>query len=179
MNSADEDALKPVLADRLQELARSSAALELSHRSVVSAETIDVLSRGDDGIIEIKALTGRFACVVDILVHKMLPTIDEIEGQESVLPLDRIQRAEKRGWVAVATDLSAARGLRNCIAHEYNAEGWWQIARPVCALVPSLRLSVEQTMTAGSTSSSRDRSRRSSWSVRSAIRPTAGAQARI
>jgi hypothetical protein len=141
--------LKAFLADRLQELARSSAALELSYRRVVSAETIDVLSRSDEGMIEIEALTARFARVVDILVQQTLRTIDEIEGQEPTLPLDRVQRAEKRGWVAAAADLAASRGLHNRIAHEYDAEEWRQIARAVYALVPSLLLSVERTTAAG------------------------------
>ena len=116
MSPSHDQAMKAVLAERLQELARSGAALELSYRRVVSAETIDMLSRSDEGMIEIEALTARFARVVDNLVQQTLRTIDELEGQEPALPLDRIQRAERRGWVAAASDLVAARGLRNRIA---------------------------------------------------------------
>lgn len=47
-----------------------------------------------------------------------------------------------------ANDLAAARALRNRIAHEYDAEGWRQIACAAYALTPSL-LSVEGTLTAG------------------------------
>jgi len=148
MSNARDEALRAVLADRLQELARSGKALELSYRRVVSADTIDALSRSDAGMIEIEAFTARFARVVDILVQQTLRIIDEIEGQEPALPLDRIQRAEKRGWVAAAADLVAARGLRDRIAHEYDAEGWRQIARAAYALVPSLLLSVERTIAA-------------------------------
>jgi hypothetical protein len=82
-------------------------------------------------------------------LHRRQKNGGEIEGQQPALPLDRIQRAEKRGWVAAAADLTAARGLRNRIAHEYDAEGWRQIARAVYALVPSLLLSVERTLAAG------------------------------
>lgn len=149
MNTTHDESMKAILADRLQELARSSAALELSYRRVVSAGTIDVLSRSDEGMIEIEALTARFARVVNILVQRTLPTIDELEGQEPALPIDRIQRAEKRGWVAAAADLVAARGLRNRIAHAYDAEGWRLIARAVYAPVPSLLLSVERLSVAG------------------------------
>jgi uncharacterized protein YutE (UPF0331/DUF86 family) len=149
MNAGRDEALKAVLADRLQELARARNALELSYRRVVSPDTIDALSRSDEGMIEIEALTARFARVVDLLVQQTLRTIDEIEGQEPALPIDRINRAEKRGWVAAAADVAAARGLRNRIAHEYDAEGWRQIARAAYALVPSLLLSVERTMAAG------------------------------
>ena len=149
MNSGRDEALKAVLADRLQELARARNALELSYRRVVSPVTIDALSRSDEGMVEIEALTARFARVVDILVQQTLRTIDEIERQEPVLPLDRINRGDKRGWVAAASDLTAARGLRNRISHEYDAEGWRQIARAAYALVPSLLLSVERTVAAG------------------------------
>jgi uncharacterized protein YutE (UPF0331/DUF86 family) len=131
MTPGRDETLRAVLADRLQELARARGALELSYRHVVSPDTIDALSRSDEGMIEIEALTARFSRVVDILVQQTFRTIDEIEGQEPALPLDRIQRAEKRGWVAAAADLAAARGLRNRIAHEYDAEGWRQIARAV------------------------------------------------
>lgn|GEM_PF-485639 len=149
MTAGRDETLKAVLAVRLQELARARGALELSYRRVVSPDTIDALSRSDEGMIEIEALTARFARVVDLLVQQTLRTIDELEGQEPALPLDRIQRAEKRGWVAAAADLAAARGLRNRIAREYDAEGWRQIARAVHALVPSLLLSVERTLAAG------------------------------
>jgi hypothetical protein len=149
VNTGRDETLKAVLADRLRELACPCGALELSHRRVVSPDTVDALSRSDAGMIEIEALTARFAGVVDLLVQPTLQTIDEIEGHEPGLPLDRIQRAEKRGWVAAAADLAAARGLRNRIAHECDAEGWRQIARAVYALVPSLLLSVERTMAAG------------------------------
>jgi hypothetical protein len=141
--------LAAALADRLQELARARSALELSYRRVVGPDMIDALSRSDEGMIEIEALTARFARVVGILVQQTLRTIDEIEGQEPALPLDRIQRAEKRGWVAAAADLTAARGLCNRIDNGYDAEGWRQIARAVYALMPSLLLSVERTLAAG------------------------------
>ena len=149
MNVDRDQLLKATLADRLRELARASGALQLSYRRVVSPDTIDVLSRSDEGMIEIEALTARFARVVDLLVQQTLRTIDEIEGLDAALPLDRIQRAEKRGWVAAASDLSAARALRNRIAHEYDAEGWRQIARAAYALSPSLLLSVERSIAAG------------------------------
>lgn len=149
MTAGRDETLKAVLAVRLQALARARGALELSYRRVVSPDTIDALSRSDEGMIEIEALTARFARVVDLLVQQTLRTIDELEGQEPALPLDRIQRAEKRGWVAAAADLAAARGLRSRIAHEYDADGWRQIARAVYALVPSLLLSVERLLAAG------------------------------
>lgn len=79
----------------------------------------------------------------------MLRAIDELEGQDPATPLDRIHRAEKRGWVASADELVEARGLRNRIAHDYDAEGWRQIARLAYALVLQLLLSVERALNRG------------------------------
>jgi hypothetical protein len=107
---------------------------------------IDVPSGSDDGLIELEAFTARFARLVDLYVQQVLRAIDELESQDPVPPIDRILRAEKRGWVASASELVAARDLRNRIAHEYDAEGWRQIARAAYALVPQLLLSVERTI---------------------------------
>lgn len=117
--TADRDAaLRAILIDRLSDLRRASRALELSYRRVVSPETIDVLSRSDEGMVEIEALTARFARVVDILVRQTLRTVDECAAAGPH------PRAEKRGWVSAAIDLVASHALRNRIAHEYDAEGW-------------------------------------------------------
>lgn len=97
MSTARDEALQAVLADRLHELARARNALELSYRRVGSPDTIDALSRTEEGMVEIEALTARFARLVDILVQQTLRTTDEIEGQEPALPLDRIHRAQRRG----------------------------------------------------------------------------------
>jgi hypothetical protein len=149
VSTGRDEALKAVLADRLHELARARTALEPSYRCVVSPDTIDALSRIEEGMVEVEALTARFARLVDTLVQQTLRTIDEIEGQAPALPLDRIHRADRRGWVAAAADLAAARGLRNRLAREHDAAGWRQIARAAYALVPTLLLSVERTLAAG------------------------------
>lgn len=138
--------LGEVLAERLTELRRARDALQLSYRRVGGPDMIDVLSRGDDGLIEIEAFTARFARVIDILVQQVLRSADEREGLEPVGPLDRIERAEKRGWAAAAADLIDAGGLRNRIAHEYDAEGWRQIARLAYGFVPPLLLCVERVL---------------------------------
>ena len=51
--------------------------------------------------------------------------------------LDRIYRAEKRGW-GVAAELVKIRELRNLIAHEYANEQMADIYVAVAALTPSL-----------------------------------------
>ena len=52
--------------------------------------------------------------------------------------LDRIQRAEKRGWVQSAQDLVRIRELRNLVAHEYAADRMAEIYTGIARLAPSL-----------------------------------------
>jgi hypothetical protein len=140
-------AAEPLLrlpAQRLGELKRASEALELSYRRVGSADMIDVLSRSADGLVEIEAFTARFARMTDLLIQQVMRTVDEIELEPAGSVLDRIARAEKRGWVASAEQLTQARILRNRIAHDYDAEGWRLIARAAHALTPVLLLAAER-----------------------------------
>ncbi|MEG1834349.1 MAG: hypothetical protein RR101_13390 [Burkholderiaceae bacterium] len=142
----ERDTLAEVLRERFKELELAHKALDLSYRRIIDAEMIDALALSDDGLIEIEAFTARFARLVDVYVQQVLRSIDEWELQEPGSLLDRIARAEKRGWVSKAADLIAARALRNRIAHEYDAEGWRQIARAAYALVPALLLAAERTL---------------------------------
>lgn len=146
MTGSGTDPLARLLRQRLDDLTRARDALELSYRRIGSAEMIDVHSRSPDGLIEIEAFTARFARLTDVLVQQVLRTVDEIEAEPAGSVLDRLARAEKRGWVASGAELSAARALRNRIAHEYDAEGWRLIARAAHALVPQLLLTVERTL---------------------------------
>ncbi len=51
--------------------------------------------------------------------------------------LDRIERAEKRGWIA-ASDLVRIRELRNLIAHEYIEDKLRELYLAVLELAPLL-----------------------------------------
>jgi uncharacterized protein YutE (UPF0331/DUF86 family) len=52
--------------------------------------------------------------------------------------LDRIYRAEKRGWIDDAITLVRIRELRNLIAHEYAADKMAEIYAAIAALAPDL-----------------------------------------
>ena len=85
----------------------------------------------------LESLTSRFSRLSDMLVQRVFRLVDEIELTGSSTVLDRIYRAEKRGWV-VADELIKMRELRNLIAHEYSADALTQIYAAVLALSPSL-----------------------------------------
>ena len=85
----------------------------------------------------LESLSSRFARLADLLIQRVFRLIDEIEltGDGSIL--DRIYRAEKRGW-ASAAELVNIRELRNLIAHEYATEKMPEIYSAVVAMSPVL-----------------------------------------
>lgn len=91
-----------------------------------------------DELERLESLSSRFARLADLLTQKMLRLIDELELTSDGSLLDRIQRAEKRGWVESASYLLQIRELRNLIAHEYVADRMLELHRAVFALTPIL-----------------------------------------
>ncbi|SJM88953.1 conserved hypothetical protein [Crenothrix polyspora] len=86
----------------------------------------------------LESLSSRFARLSDLLTQKMMRLIDELELTPDGTLLDRIQRAEKRGWVESASYLLQIRELRNLIAHEYAADRMSEIYQAVATLTPTL-----------------------------------------
>ena len=86
----------------------------------------------------LESLASRFARLSDLLMQRVMRLIDDLELLDSGTLLDRIHRAEKRGWVDDATTLVRIRELRNLIAHEYAAEKMADIYSAVAALAPGL-----------------------------------------
>lgn len=74
--------------------------------------------------------------------------IDELELVGSSTILDRIYRAEKRGWIQ-ADRLIQIRELRNLIAHEYAADSLDEIYDAIAALAPKLIQLVPLVIEAG------------------------------
>lgn len=85
----------------------------------------------------LESMAARFARLSDLLIQRIFRLIDELElnGQSTVL--DRIYRAEKRGW-AQADQLIKIRELRNLIAHEYATEALAEIYAAIIELSTSL-----------------------------------------
>jgi hypothetical protein len=64
-------------------------------------------------------LTSRYARATDMLVNKVLRSIDTVESEDIGTIIDIMNRAEKRGFVEFAELLHAIKDLRNNIVHEY------------------------------------------------------------
>ena len=85
----------------------------------------------------LESLTSRFARLADLLIQRVFRLVDEIELTGGGSILDRIYRAEKRGW-ASAAELINIRELRNLIAHEYATEKMLEIYSAVAAMASIL-----------------------------------------
>lgn len=93
----------------------------------------------------LESLTSRFARLADLLIQRIFRLIDEIELTGGGSILDRIYRAEKRGW-ANAAELIKIRELRNLIAHEYATEKMLEIYTAVAAMSPALLAAVPKVI---------------------------------
>lgn len=93
----------------------------------------------------LESLTSRFARLADLLIQRVFRLVDEIELTGGGTILDRIYRAEKRGW-ANAAELINIRELRNLIAHEYATEKMLEIHRAVATMSPVLLAAVPEVI---------------------------------
>lgn len=103
-----------------------------------SASLIGRLELSDEELAGLASLSSRFARLADLLIQRLMRLIDELELESVGSILDRIQRAEKRGWVAQTGQLIRIRELRSLIAHEYAAEKMAEIYAGVARLAPTL-----------------------------------------
>ncbi len=98
----------------------------------------------------LESLTSRFARLSDLLIQRGFRLIDEIELVGNSTLLDRIYRAEKRGW-AQSEHLIKIRELRNLISHEYASESMHEIYLAVFELSPLLLACVPKVVQTGQT----------------------------
>jgi len=84
-----------------------------------------------------ESLASRFSRLADLHIQRVMRLIDDLELVPQGSLLDRIERAEKRGWIA-APDLVRIRELRNLIAHEYVEDKLHELHLAVLELAPLL-----------------------------------------
>jgi len=102
----------------LDELARARVHLDFSFQQVAGlAADPGRLSAAQ--LVNVEAFCARFARTVDLLVNKVLRSLDRAELLAQGTLIDVVNRAEKRGFVARAADLREMKDVRNIIAHDY------------------------------------------------------------
>ncbi len=135
-----------LLKDELTGLALAASHFEYSVSRCV--DLIDQKELSPEQLERLESLTSRFARVADLLTQRIFRLFDEIELTGSSTVLDRIYRAEKRGWVN-ATQMIKIRELRNLIAHEYATDKMLEIYRAVLTLAPTLISTIPRVQETG------------------------------
>jgi uncharacterized protein YutE (UPF0331/DUF86 family) len=114
--------VKPIalrlLEEALGELASARAHLNYSFKQI--ANLPDPLPNPTEAELEsAEAFTSRFARCVDLFVNKVLRALDRAELKPQGTLLDVVNNAEKRGFIARASELREMKDVRNIIAHDY------------------------------------------------------------
>jgi hypothetical protein len=106
-----------VLRENLNALNLSADWVKYSYEQCVPIGIRAQYSR--DEFDKFENLTSRYARATDMLVNKVLRSIDTVESEDTGTIIDIMNRAEKRGIVESAELLHTIKDLRNNIVHEY------------------------------------------------------------
>lgn len=121
--------LQNILNHELKLLKESSNALEYSYNI---CKEIGLKEKYSEKELEsYEALCSRFARLSDIMIQKILKTVELIDLESSGTVRDRINRSHKKGLITSAERLIEIRILRNEIAHEYLPEAFKDIFEKV------------------------------------------------
>ncbi len=133
-----------LLKEELQDLESAATHLRFSIN-----RTQDLLNQQEwspEELERLESLASRFARLSDVLVQRVMRLIDDLELTATGTLLDRIHRAEKRGWIDDAITLVHIRELRNLIAHEYATDKMAEIYVAIAALAPELLATVPKVV---------------------------------
>jgi hypothetical protein len=92
----------------------------------------------DDEFDKFENLTSRYARTTDLLISKVLRSIDAVELIDSGTLIDTANRAAKRGLVDSVSKLRNLKDLRNEISHEYETDDLKNLFKAVLAAVPEI-----------------------------------------
>ena len=107
-----------VLRDNINSLNLSAEWVRYSYEQ---AQKIGIKTSYSAGELEkLEVLSSRYARTTDILVNKVLRSIDTVEFEDIGTIIDIMNRAAKRGIVQSVEILHALKDLRNNIVHEYH-----------------------------------------------------------
>ena len=106
-----------VLQENISKLNLSAEWVRRSYEQTKAIDRKDVYSI--DEFDKLENLASRYARTTDMLVNKVLRSIDTVESEDIGTIIDIMNRAEKRGIVESAELLHTIKDLRNSIVHEY------------------------------------------------------------
>jgi len=128
------------------ELAAAVRHLEFSQHSVTELHLgKNPAEWSPEALEKVEAFTSRFARTVDLLIHRVLRSIDYYELQEPGSLLDVANRAAARGIVDSVDWLRVIKDARNRIAHDYTGDHLADLLDFCQQEVPELLLVCERT----------------------------------
>jgi uncharacterized protein YutE (UPF0331/DUF86 family) len=134
---------KKTFCENLKLLNKNLQWLEKSYsKSVVIDFNQKEFSEKEYEILE--TLTNRFGRTVDLMLNKVLRSLDLLELEESYRKLDIVIRAEKRGFVDNFNTLIEMKDLRNELVHEYIQEDLKDRFKEVIEYTPQLFKIIEK-----------------------------------
>ena len=135
----NEEKLKELLKESFEELDKSLSYLRVSYER---CKSIDFDSLGEDELIELEALSGRFARTCDILTAKVIRTLLFYLREEPKTLIDTANFLEKLG-IAKANEILRIKDLRNLVVHEYKEEEIKNVWKEIISAVPTLERVIE------------------------------------
>lgn len=131
-----EEKLRAYYASLVLLAQKAASVLDYSRHHVGSADEIARLAKSPEGMERLESLTSRFARLTDLLIQQVFRLADRLDQLEEGTPIDRLNRAERRGWIDSAHAWKEIRALRNRIAHEYAEDVWIGIVREAYSRTP-------------------------------------------
>ena len=123
------------LKEQIELADKAAGVLRYSYENIADALPLnEVLD--DDVLVNLDALTSRFARLADILTQKVFRALDAIELIDEGTLIDRLNRAEKRGIIESAAQWREIRLLKNQIAHDYVLSDLREIFSQTIAFCP-------------------------------------------
>jgi predicted nucleotidyltransferase len=130
------DTALEVLKNNISRLESSRTWL---HRSYECCKLIGIkLDYTEAEFDSFENLTSRYARTTDLLIHKVLRSIDMVEFMDSGSVIDTVNRAEKRGIIDSIGELRTLKDVRNEIAHEYETDDLQRLFSMVLDMTPQL-----------------------------------------
>lgn len=127
---------RDVLNENIQGMRKSIAWLKRSYGKCQDIGIRD--SYTDDEFDAFENLVSRYARTIDVIVNKVLRSIDAVELEDGGTIIDVVNRAEKRGLVDAAEDVRELKELRNEIVHEYETDDLRSLFREALQATPKL-----------------------------------------
>jgi predicted nucleotidyltransferase len=137
-----ENSANNILKANLNSLSLSLKRLLDSYERCVRIGIKETYS--DEEFEKFDVLTSRYARTTDLLISKVLRSLDVVEFIDGGTIIDTVNRAEKRGIVNSVSQLRALKDLRNEISHEYQSENIGRFFKSVTESVPVLREIIEK-----------------------------------